>query len=132
MRGPGNRAGLLFAARAGRAHGQVPAWTAAAFGQPRIRPNAKSFFERGILDAYVHDKVEANDALLERVQRLTPIAGDAGLTMPQMALAWRLRQKNVASVIIGASRPDQVNTNVSASGVVLTADLLARNDAVLA
>ena len=94
-------------------------------------PKQNQFFKTGVMDAYVHDRIAANDALLERVQQLLPIAQDAGLTMSQLALAWCLRQTNVASVIIGASRPEQVEQNVVASGKTLSQDLLARIDLVL-
>jgi aryl-alcohol dehydrogenase-like predicted oxidoreductase len=60
-----------------------------------------------------------NDAALERVQRLRPIADGLSITMAQLALAWILRESNVASAIIGASRPDQVRDNAAASGVEL-------------
>ena len=66
-----------------------------------------------------------DDRVLEAVQRLVPIAEGAGLTMAQLALAWVLRQPNVASAIVGASRPEQVHANASASGVVLDAQTLA-------
>jgi aryl-alcohol dehydrogenase-like predicted oxidoreductase len=69
--------------------------------------------------------------VLDAVQRLVPIAEGAGLTMAQMALAWVLRQPNVASAIVGASRPEQVHANVSASGIVLSADTLAAIDEAL-
>ncbi len=69
--------------------------------------------------------------VLEAVQRLVPIAGEAGLTMPQLALAWVLRQPNVASAIVGASRPEQVHANASASGVELSADTLQAIDEAL-
>ena len=69
--------------------------------------------------------------VLEAVQRLRPIAEEAGLTMVQMALAWVLRQQNVASAIVGASRPEQVHANASASGVTLGADTLAAIDEAL-
>jgi aryl-alcohol dehydrogenase-like predicted oxidoreductase len=69
--------------------------------------------------------------VLEAVQRLAPIADAAGLTMVQLALAWVLRQQNVASAIVGASRPEQVHANVSASGVTLDADTLAAIDEAL-
>jgi aryl-alcohol dehydrogenase-like predicted oxidoreductase len=71
------------------------------------------------------------EPVLEAVQRLRPIADEAGLTMPQLALAWILRQDNVASAIIGASRPEQVHQNVAASGVTLTDDTLAAIDEAL-
>jgi aryl-alcohol dehydrogenase-like predicted oxidoreductase len=70
-------------------------------------------------------------AVLEAVQRLAPIADQAGLSMVQLALAWVLRQENVASAIVGASRPDQVRANASASDVVLGADTLAAIDEAL-
>ncbi len=69
--------------------------------------------------------------VLEAVQRLRPIAEGAGLTMAQLALAWVLRQANVASAIVGASRPEQVHANASASGIVLGDDTLAAIDAAL-
>lgn len=71
------------------------------------------------------------DDLLSRVQRLRPIADDAGLSMATMALAWVLHNPNVGSAIIGASRPEQVRENAQASGITLDADLLARIDEVL-
>jgi aryl-alcohol dehydrogenase-like predicted oxidoreductase len=72
-----------------------------------------------------------DDDTLEAVQRLRPIADEAGLTMVQMALAWVLRQSNVASVIVGASRPEQVHDNAAASGVTLSDDILAAIDEAL-
>ena len=69
--------------------------------------------------------------MLEAVQRLRPVAEQAGLTMAQLALAWVLRQPNVASAIVGASRPEQVHANASASGIVLGADTLAAIDDAL-
>ncbi len=69
---------------------------------------------------------------LERVQRLVPIARDLGLTLPQLALAWVLRRPEVASAIVGASRPEQIEENALASGVTLDAPALARIDAALA
>jgi aryl-alcohol dehydrogenase-like predicted oxidoreductase len=71
------------------------------------------------------------DRVLEAVQRLQPVAEGAGLTMAQLALAWVLRQPNVASAIVGASRPEQVHANASASGVTLSADTLAAIDEAL-
>ena len=72
-----------------------------------------------------------SDDVLEAVQQLRPIADGAGLTMAQLALAWVLREPNVASAIIGASRPDQVDDNAAASGVTLTDDALADIDEIL-
>jgi aryl-alcohol dehydrogenase-like predicted oxidoreductase len=72
-----------------------------------------------------------DDGLLEAVQRLLPIAEGAGLTMVQMALAWVLRRDEVASAIIGASRPEQVHQNAAASGVELSQDVLDAIDEAL-
>jgi aryl-alcohol dehydrogenase-like predicted oxidoreductase len=69
--------------------------------------------------------------VLEAVQRLRPVAEGAGLTMAQLALAWVLRQPNVASAIVGATRPEQVHANASASAVVLGDDTLAAIDEAL-
>jgi aryl-alcohol dehydrogenase-like predicted oxidoreductase len=69
-----------------------------------------------------------SDYLLEAVAQLKPIAADLGLTMAQMALAWVLRRPEVASAIIGASRPEQVADNVRAVGITLPADVLERID----
>jgi aryl-alcohol dehydrogenase-like predicted oxidoreductase len=71
------------------------------------------------------------DDVLERVQRLKPIADDAGLSMAQLAVAWTLQNPNVASAIIGASRPEQVTDNVKAAGVTLDADALKAIDDVV-
>ncbi|HZT94798.1 MAG TPA: aldo/keto reductase family protein [Gaiellaceae bacterium] len=62
------------------------------------------------------------DDVLERVQRLGPIADGLGVTTAQLALAWVLREPNVASAIVGASRPDQLRDNAAASGVELDDD----------
>lgn len=71
------------------------------------------------------------DPVLEAVQRLRPIADEAGITLAQLALAWVLREPNVSSAIIGASRPSQVDDNAAASEVTLDADTLAAIDAAL-
>jgi aryl-alcohol dehydrogenase-like predicted oxidoreductase len=72
-----------------------------------------------------------SDDLLEAVQKLVPIAEQAGLSMATMALAWCLRQDNLASVIIGASRPEQVHQNAEAAGVKLSQDTLDAIDEAL-
>ena len=69
-----------------------------------------------------------SDHLLAAVDRLKPIAADLGLTMAQMALAWVLRRPEVASAIIGASRPDQILDNIRAIGVTLPPEALDRID----
>lgn len=71
------------------------------------------------------------DEVLEAVERLRPVADAVGLTLPQLALAWILREPNVASAIVGATKPEQVEANASASGIKLSDDTLrAIEDAV--
>jgi len=72
-----------------------------------------------------------NAATLDAVDRLRPVADEAGLTMSQLALAWVLRQENVAAAIIGASRPEQVHENARAAGVKLSEDTLRAIDEAL-
>jgi aryl-alcohol dehydrogenase-like predicted oxidoreductase len=72
------------------------------------------------------------DEIIRAVQRLRPIAEGAGLTMAQLAIAWVLREDSVSSAIIGASRPEQVEDNVVASGVELSPDVLDAIDEALA
>ena len=71
------------------------------------------------------------DEVLEAVQRLQPVADESGLTLAQLAIAWTLQNENVASAIVGASRPSQVTDNVKAAGVTLDADTMARIDEAL-
>ena len=72
------------------------------------------------------------DEVLTGVQRLLPLADEAGLTPAQLAVAWVLQNHNVAAALVGASRPEQVTENVKAAGVKLDADLMAAIDAALA
>lgn len=71
------------------------------------------------------------DDLLAAVQQLRPIADEAGLSMAQLAIAWVLQNDNVASALVGASRPEQVADNAAAAGVRLEPDLMRRIDEVL-
>src|SRR3954452_3752296 len=68
---------------------------------------------------------------LEAVDRLRPVAEQADLSMTELALAWVLRRPELASAIVGASRPEQVHANAAASGVELTPDTLEAVDAAL-
>ena len=79
----------------------------------------------GFLDSLLKPEI------LRAVQRLKPIAEEAGLTLPQFALAWVLREPNVASAIIGASRPEQVRENAGASGVVVDTQLFMRAEQII-
>jgi aryl-alcohol dehydrogenase-like predicted oxidoreductase len=69
--------------------------------------------------------------LLDAVQKLRPLAVQAGLTLPQFALAWVLRQPNVAAAITGASRPDQVDENAAASGHAVAPELFESAERII-
>jgi aryl-alcohol dehydrogenase-like predicted oxidoreductase len=71
------------------------------------------------------------DDVLTRVQQLKPIAREVGLSMAQLAVAWVLQNPNVASAIVGASRPEQVRDNAKAAGVKLDTGVMKRIDEVL-
>ena len=72
-----------------------------------------------------------NEEVLSAVDGLRSVASEADLSMPQLALAWVLRQENVSSASIGASRPEQVDDNAAASGVKLPADVISEIDRIL-
>jgi aryl-alcohol dehydrogenase-like predicted oxidoreductase len=72
-----------------------------------------------------------SDDVLNRVQQLEPLAKEAGLSMAQLAVAWVLQNGNVASAIVGASRPEQVTDNAVAAGLKLDDDLLSKIDEVV-
>jgi 1-deoxyxylulose-5-phosphate synthase len=70
--------------------------------------------------------------ILEAVEALKPLAKEAGCTLSQFSLAWVLREPNVASAIVGASKPEQLDENVVASGLVIAPDLFRRAEAIVA
>ena len=72
-----------------------------------------------------------NKEILSAVNKLRSVASDAGLSMSQLALVWILGHENVSSAIIGASRPEQVEDNVKAAGVRLSADVVSKIDGIL-
>ena len=69
--------------------------------------------------------------ILEAVQKLKPIAKEAGCTLTQFALAWVLREPSVASAIVGASRPEQLEENAAASGLTIDPALFAKAEAIV-
>jgi aryl-alcohol dehydrogenase-like predicted oxidoreductase len=71
------------------------------------------------------------DPVLTAVQRLRPLADEAGLSMAQLAVAWTLQNPAVSAAIVGATRPDQLAENVKASGVRLEPELMSRIDEAL-
>ncbi|AWB43596.1 aldo/keto reductase [Paenibacillus sp. CAA11] len=78
---------------------------------------------------WAEDRISAER--IAKVRELTKVAEERGITMGQLALAWILRQPNVSSALVGASRPEQVHENVSASGIVLSPEELDRITAIL-
>jgi aryl-alcohol dehydrogenase-like predicted oxidoreductase len=72
-----------------------------------------------------------NDDVLQKVQLLKPIAQQASISMATMSIAWVLQNKNVASAIVGATRPEQLDDSVNGAGLVLGADTLKAIDMVL-
>ncbi|CAM2885709.1 aldo/keto reductase family protein [Saccharomonospora xinjiangensis] len=96
-------------------------------GQP-LPAGSRATDQKGgarMVERYLRDEV------LTRVEKLRPLADQAGLTLAQLAVAWVLQNGNVASAIIGASRPEQVHENVKAAGVTLDDDLMTAIDEVL-
>ena len=97
-------------------------------GQP---PPQDSRAASSAMSTFYSDDLRS-DATLATIQELRPIAARLDITLAQMAIAWVLREPNVSSAIVGASRPQQVDDNVAASGVILPQDALDDIDRVLA
>ncbi|PWU69716.1 aldo/keto reductase family protein [Gracilibacillus dipsosauri] len=68
---------------------------------------------------------------LEKVEKLKAIAANENLSLAQLAIAWILRQENVASALVGASRPEQIEENAKASGITLSQETLAKTEEIL-
>jgi len=71
------------------------------------------------------------DATLDKVEQLIKISDELGVKVSQLAIAWILRQPNVASALVGASRPEQVTENCAASGIELSEDVLQSIESIL-
>jgi aryl-alcohol dehydrogenase-like predicted oxidoreductase len=97
----------------------------AAAGAPPADSRARSDRMGWAMSRYLSKEI------LEGVDRLRPIADGLGITLSQLALAWVLRQPNVAAAIVGASRPEQLRENAGASGVELDAATLGAIDDAL-
>jgi aryl-alcohol dehydrogenase-like predicted oxidoreductase len=95
-------------------------------GQPPPADSRAAHSEMGAPMALV-----MTDERLEAVERLRPVAEDAGVSLAELALAWVLRRPELASAIVGATRPEQVHANAAASGIELTPDTLAAVDEAL-
>lgn len=89
-------------------------------GSRGATPEVKRFIENRL-----------TDDVLDKVERLSAIADKTEMSLPQLALAWVLRLPNVASALIGASRPEQVVENAKASGVTLSEDILDEIESVI-
>lgn len=96
-------------------------------GQPPPEGSRASSESMG---AFIGDFL-GSEQVLEAVVALEPLASEAGLSLAQLALAWVLRRPEVSCAIVGASRPEQLDDNAAASGVVVEAELLGRIDAIL-
>jgi aryl-alcohol dehydrogenase-like predicted oxidoreductase len=77
------------------------------------------------------NKTWMQPGVLGAVHTLRPLAAEAGLTLAQFALAWVLRQPNVAAAITGASRPEQVLENAAASGRQVSPELFRQAELIL-
>jgi aryl-alcohol dehydrogenase-like predicted oxidoreductase len=97
---------------------------------PGRQPPADSRAASAEMGGYISRLMD--DRLLTAVQQLKPLADEAGCTLAQFALAWVLREPNVASAIIGASRPEQVSDNAAASGLTVDPALFAKAESIIA
>jgi L-glyceraldehyde 3-phosphate reductase len=79
--------------------------------------------------AYALEQEHVTDEMVERLRGLNGIAERRGQTLAQMAIAWALRDERVTSLVLGASRPEQLEQNVAAlDRLEFTADELAEID----
>jgi len=97
---------------------------------PGSKPPADSRAASEAMGGFISRLME--EPVLKAVQQLRPLADEAGCTLAQFALAWVLREPNVASAIVGASRPDQVSDNTRASGLSIDPALFAKAEAIVA
>jgi aryl-alcohol dehydrogenase-like predicted oxidoreductase len=97
---------------------------------PGTKPPAASRATSESMGQFIQSWMQAG--VLGAVQNLKPLASEAGCSLAQFSLAWVLREQNVASAIVGASRPEQLDENVVASGVVVDPDLFRRAEAIVA
>ena len=98
--------------------------------KPGAAPPAGSRATNGQMNQFIGGMLKPR--LLEAVEQLKPLAADAGLSLPQFALAWVLRESNIASAIIGASRPEQVIDNAGASGANVPPELFVKAQEIVA
>jgi voltage-dependent potassium channel beta subunit len=99
--------------------------------KPGQKPPADSRAANDQINMFMSNRGLMSEESLDRVQRLTSLAREGGITMAQLALAWCLRLPEVSSVIIGATKSAQIEDNVRASGIRLSPDLLKKIDELL-
>lgn len=99
--------------------------------QPGSPPPEGSRASSSSMGQWLQD-LSGRRAVLEAVQAMRPLAEQAGLSLAQFALAWVLREPNVASAIIGASRPEQIDENVKAADATVDPALFTQAEALLA
>ena len=97
---------------------------------PGAPPPADSRASSAAMGGFIRRLLEPKT--LAAVEKLRPLAAEAGVSMSQFALAWVLREPNVASAIVGASRPEQVEDNAAASGRILDPALFEKAEAIVA
>ena len=78
---------------------------------------------------FIHQHL--TDEKLVKVEQLTKLAAELGITTAQLALAWILREPNISSTIVGASSSEQIEENAQASDIKLNQDTLNRIEAIL-
>lgn len=98
--------------------------------QPGAKPPGDSRAAHDRMGAMMGDLLRPG--VLEAVQQLRPLAAEAGCTLTQFALAWVLREPNVASAIVGASRPAQLDDNAAAADLTIDPELFRRAEAIVA
>ena len=98
----------------------------------KYRPGAAAPADSRAASESMSQSITLQPAVLEAVQRLKPLAAEAGCSLAQFALAWVLRQPNVAAAIIGASRPEQIAENAAASGLAIDPALFSKAEAIVA
>ena len=97
---------------------------------PGARPPADSRAASDTMAQSIHNWL--TPAVLDAVAKLKPLAAEAGCSLAQFALAWVLREPNVASAIVGASRPEQLAENAAASDLTIDPALFRKAEALVA
>ncbi len=98
--------------------------------QPGAKPPVASRASSDAMGQYIQSWLTPQ--VLKAVQELKPLAKEAGCTLSQFSLAWILREPNVASAIVGASRPAQLEENAAASGLAIDPALFKKAEAIVA